>query len=134
MGKAGRPKLAESERRTAGQLVVRLNDQELATVRRKAAAAGITPTEWARFAALERTPPVRHIIPALNRTAWLELSKLAATLNGLIWRLGPGRENSLKGCVERLRGELGAPVRCKRSVGPPSRRNHTSCDPALVRS
>src|SRR5215204_6018569 len=52
MGKAGRPKLTETERRTAGQLVVRLNERELETVTRKAEEAGVTPTEWARYAAL----------------------------------------------------------------------------------
>jgi len=106
MGKAGRPKLTETERRTAGQLVVRLNQRERETVARKAEAAGVTPTEWARYAALGRTPPPRQVIPELNRKAWLELSKLAATLNGALWRFRPGGEDSLRADVERVRREL----------------------------
>jgi hypothetical protein len=98
--------LDERERRTAGQLVVRLNEREREVVSRKAAKAGVTPTEWARFAALERNPPPRQIIPELNRAAWLELSKLAATLNGAIWRFRPGGAGSLHADVERVRGEL----------------------------
>ena len=106
MGKAGRLKLPDTERRTAGQLVVRLNARELEAVRRKAEEAGVTPTEWARYAALGRTPPPRQVIPELNRKAWLELSRLAATLNGAIWRFRPGEEDSLRAGVERVRREL----------------------------
>jgi hypothetical protein len=106
VGKSGRPKLTDEERRTAGQLVVRLNAAELEIVTRKASQAGITVTEWARFSALGRTPPPRHVIPELNRRAWLELSKLAATLNGALWRFRLGGEDSLRADVERVRGEL----------------------------
>jgi hypothetical protein len=106
VGRGGRPKLKDGERRTAGQLVVRLNERERETVTRKAEEAGVTPTEWARYAALGRTPPPRRVIPELNRKAWLELSKLAATLNGAIWRFRPGGEDSLLANVERVRREL----------------------------
>lgn len=104
--KSGRPKLDASERRTAGQLVVRLNERELDVVTRRAAAAGVTPTEWARFAALGTPLRARQIIPELNRAAWLELSKLAAALNGAVWRLKPGGEESLRGRIERVRNDL----------------------------
>jgi hypothetical protein len=106
MGRSGRLKLTETERRTAGALLVQLNERELEIITRKAEEAGVTPTEWARYAALGRTPPPRQVIPELNHKAWLELSKLAATLNGAIWRFRPGGEDSLRADVERVRREL----------------------------
>ena len=59
MGRYGRPKLPESERREAGALHIRLNQEERRVVEEKASQAGVTPHEWARLAALERDPPKR---------------------------------------------------------------------------
>lgn len=106
MPRLGRRKLPDNERRTAGTLNVRLNERELKGVEEKARQAGITPTEWARFAALERHPPERRIIPPLNQSAWLELSKLTATLNGAIWRFRPGSEQALSTLFEIVQQEL----------------------------
>jgi hypothetical protein len=106
VGKYGRPRLPDSERREAGALHVRLNQEELKIVEEKASQAGVTAHEWARYAALERDPPKRKIIPELNREAWLELARLMATLNGAIWRFQPGGEDSLRAAVESVRGEL----------------------------
>lgn len=106
MGKYGRPRLPAGERRDAGALHIRLNEEERLIVDEKAAAAGVTPHEWARLAALERDPPERRVIPELNRGAWLEMAKLMATLNGAVWRFQPGREGSLRDAVEGVRQEL----------------------------
>lgn len=106
MARLGRRKLPDNERRTAGTLNVRLNERELKAIEEKAREAGITPTEWTRFAALERNPPERRIIPALNQSAWLELSKLTATLNGAIWRFRPGNEQALSTLFEIVQQEL----------------------------
>lgn len=106
MGKYGRPRLPAGERRDAGALHIRLNEEERLIVDKKAAAAGVTPHEWARLAALERDPPERRVIPELNRGAWLEMAKLMATLNGAVWRFQPGREGSLRDAVEGVRQEL----------------------------
>jgi hypothetical protein len=106
MGKYGRPRLPEGQRREAGALHLRLNSEERRIVEEKASNAGVTPHEWARHAALERDPPERRIIPELNREAWLEMSKLMATLNGAIWRFQPGGESSLGDAVEGVRREL----------------------------
>lgn len=108
MGKYGRPKLPAGERRDAGALHIRLNQEERQIVDEKAAAAGVTPHEWARLAALERDPPERRVIPELNRAAWLEMARLMATLNGAVWRFQPGREGSLRAAVEGVRRELAA--------------------------
>lgn len=108
MGKYGRPRLPDGMRREAGALHIRLNREERKIVEEKASLAGVTPHEWARLAALERDPPPRQIIPELNREAWLEMSKLMATLNGAIWRFHDGREGALKSAVENVRGELAA--------------------------
>lgn len=106
MERYGRPKLKDAERRTASALLVRLNEHEQRVIEDKAKQAGLSPTEWARFAALERDPPARVFIPELNSKAWLELSKLAATLNRAICRLRPGGEGSLKEIAERVGQEL----------------------------
>lgn len=108
MGKYGRPKLPAGERRNARMLNVRLNEEEEQLVAGKAAAAGVTMTEWMRLAALERQPPERRVIPEINRAAWLELSKLAATLNGAMWRFRPESEAELSTLFEVVRSELGS--------------------------
>jgi hypothetical protein len=106
MGKYGRPKLSNDERRTALTLNVRLNAGEREIVERKAREAGVTPTEWARLAALERSPPTRRVIPEINREAWLGLARLAATLNTVQGRFQAGDEGELASTLEALRGEL----------------------------
>lgn len=106
MGKYGRPKLPAKERRDAGALHIRLNEEELRVVEEKASQAGVTTHEWARCAALERDPPKRQVIPELNQEAWLEMARLMSTLNGAIWRFPQGGEGSLRAVVEAMRGEL----------------------------
>jgi hypothetical protein len=106
MAKLGRRKLPAEQRRTAGSLNVRFNRQEWATVEHKAAAAGVTPTEWARLAALGRNPPPRRVVPELNQQAWRELGRLAAALNGAMWRFRPGTEGGLREIFEAVRREL----------------------------
>jgi hypothetical protein len=106
MGKYGRPKLSDKERRDSIMLNVRLNSSERKIVERKAQEAGVTPTEWARLAALEKSPPVRRVIPEINREVWLELARLAATLNTALGRFQTGDERELASTFEALRDEL----------------------------
>lgn len=106
MGKYGRPKLSDAERRTALTLNVRLNAGEREIVERKAREAGVTPTEWARLAALEKSPPARRVIPEINREAWLELARLAATLSTALGRLQTKDGGALAHKIESLRDEL----------------------------
>jgi len=106
MPRLGRRKLPDEQRRTAASLNVRFNLQEWETVEQKAAAAGLTPTEWARFATLERNPPPRRVVPELNQKAWRELGRLAATLNGAVVRFRPGTEDALSAIFYAVRQEL----------------------------
>src|SRR5215210_3936217 len=106
MAKLGRRRLPNEQRRTAASLNVRFNRREWETVEQKAAAAGVTPTEWARLAALGRNPPPRRVVPELNQQAWLELARLASTLNGAMWRFRPGAEDGLRALFEAVRREL----------------------------
>jgi hypothetical protein len=108
MAKRGRPKLPPAERRAAGSLNVRFNEAEWKKVTAKARAARMSPTEWARYAAIERNPPAPIIIPEVNKSAWRELARLAATLNGAMWRFRPGAEESLRALFEGVRRELGS--------------------------
>ena len=63
-------------------LGVRVNPTERAQVERKAAAAGMTPAQFIRAAALgcEIAPAA----PKVNRSAWLELIRLAENLNDVV--------------------------------------------------
>lgn len=106
MARLGRRKLPDEQRRTAASLNVRFNQQEWATVEHKAAAAGLTPTEWARLATLNRNPPPCRAVPALNEKAWRELARLTATLNGAMWRFRPGAEDGLRELFLSVREEL----------------------------
>jgi len=106
MARLGRRKLPDEQRRTAASLNVRFNQQEWKMVEEKATAAGLTPTEWARQATLERDPPPRRAVPELNQKAWLELARLAATLNGAMWRFRPGAEDGLRTLFDAVGQEL----------------------------
>jgi hypothetical protein len=106
MGRLGRRRLPDKQRRTAGSLNVRFNQQEWETIEEKAATAGVTPTEWARLAALERNPPPRRVVPELNEVAWRELARLAAALNAAVWRFSPSEEGRLMELFESVRREL----------------------------
>jgi hypothetical protein len=106
LGKYGLPRLPEDQRREAGALHIRLTRDERRVVEEKASQAGVTPHTWAYHAVMERDPPRRQIIPELNREAWLELARLATTVNSAVWRFRPGGEEALRDAVERLRGEL----------------------------
>jgi hypothetical protein len=107
MGRYGRPKLPEAERRTALTLNVRFNKQEKEIVERKAHDAGVTVTEWARLAALEQRPPERRVIPEINRETWLELARLTMTLNGMKCQFQPSVESSLRKAIDAVQVQLG---------------------------
>ena len=84
----GRPKIPpENVRRSVS---VRLNAAEWDNIRRKADAAGLTPTAWMRLAALSRQLP-RQCIPEINREAYAKLAKLAGNLNQLARAANEGR-------------------------------------------
>ncbi len=106
MGKYGRPKLSSDELRDRLSLNVRFNREERETVERKAREAGVTMTEWARLAAVEKSPPARRVIPEINRTAWLELAHLAAMLNSAIGRFQTEDNPEIILTFEALRQEL----------------------------
>lgn len=106
MGKYGRPKLSTDARRDCLSLNVRLNREERETVERKAREAGVTVTEWARLAAVEKSPPARRVIPEINRVAWLELAPLAAMLNGANERFQNEDDPEITRTFDALRQEL----------------------------
>lgn len=77
--RGGRPTLPDNERR-----IVRLQPAftitEIETLEQRAAALGIQPCEWLRMSALGLAV---KSVPAINRSAYSELSKLASNLNQL---------------------------------------------------
>lgn len=108
MGKYGRPKLSEEDRRSI-TLPVRLNDDELAVIQAKASEAGISPSAWMRLAAQERNPPPRcRVLPELNHEAWKELSQVSRDLRNAVRKFKSGSDSELGALVEQMRRELAA--------------------------
>lgn len=105
MGRLGRKKKAVGEGKER-VTAVRLTLPEREIVEQKAAAAGVTVSEWVRSAALEREPPTRRMIPEINRVAWLELAKLAAALNEATWQFKAEAEPETRRLFETMRCEL----------------------------
>ena len=78
--------LAENDRR--GHTVsVRLNVGELAQVDEQRAKVNMQRGEYLRTAALHHLPPS---IPELNKTAWVELSRIGGNLNQIAHQLNAG--------------------------------------------
>lgn len=75
-GRGRKPVPDEDKRKHA--VTCRLTDAELVHVDRLR--GNMTTGEWIRTAALGRPP---RIVPELNRSAWLELSRAASNLNQL---------------------------------------------------
>lgn len=75
-GRGRKPVPDEDKRKHA--VTCRLTDAELVRVDRLR--GNMTAGEWIRTAALGRPP---RIVPELNRSAWLELSRAASNLNQL---------------------------------------------------
>lgn len=75
--RGGRPALPDNERR-----IVRLQPAftiaEIEALEQRAAALGINPCEWLRMSALGLAV---KSVPAINRSAYSELSKLASNIN-----------------------------------------------------
>lgn len=91
--------LAQNERR--GHTVsVRLNAEELAQVDERRAKINMQRGEYLRTAALYVLPP---FIPELNKTAWVELSRIGGNLNQISHRLNAG--DALP--IEEIRAVLG---------------------------
>jgi hypothetical protein len=79
----------------------RLNDAELAQLDRQR--GSLARGEYLRCAALDELPPT---IPAINREAWVELSKAAGNLNQIAKRLNEERgisESQFEKVVSELR-------------------------------
>jgi hypothetical protein len=80
--KIGRPKLTDRTAIKKTTFGVRLTDDELIELTKRAAAMGMKPGQLLREAALTRrlpSPPV----PAINREQYAELARLAANFNQL---------------------------------------------------
>lgn len=80
---------------------VRLNDDELRQLDEQRASVQMQRGEYFRAAALHQLPPT---IPAINRSAYLELTRIGANLNQLAKRANSGDLPEL----DQLRGQLDA--------------------------
>lgn len=77
--RGGRPTLPDSERRIV-RVQPAFTAAEMETLEQRAAAFGINLCTWVRMASLGLSI---KSVPAINRTAYSELSKLASNLNQL---------------------------------------------------
>lgn len=80
---------------------VRLNDDELAQLDDRRALVNMQRGEYLRTVSFSQLPPT---IPAINRTAYLELTRIGANLNQLAKRANSGDLPEL----DNLRGQLDA--------------------------
>lgn len=105
-GRGGRPP-GDPDAVRVHRVNARLSPSELAALTFKAAAAGMTPAQWLREAALSRrlpSPPV----PAINREHYAELARLAANLNQLAKAANSGQAVTVNdGLLQRLSAEAG---------------------------
>jgi hypothetical protein len=69
---------------------VRLTAAEAADLASRAAAVGMQPGVYLRVSCLSKDPP--RPVPPINRTAWEQLSRLAANLNQLAHHANLGNE------------------------------------------
>lgn len=106
--KRGRKPIPDSEQRRHA-VTCRLTDAERDHV--DASRGRVTRGEFLRRAALSAPP---HVVPEVNRAAWVELARLSANLNQIARRLNEGGAETpapsqlaeLRDCVVRLRADL----------------------------
>ena len=103
--RGGRPPGDPAARRgiTVG---VRVSARELDAITSRAVAAGVTPCQWLREAALSRrlpSPPV----PEVNRQEYSALARLGSNLNQLARAVNEGRPVTVPSALlQRLTGEV----------------------------
>lgn len=78
-GKGGRRALPEDQRRSIRKEVW-LSSVELADLKARASAHGVTPGEYMRLA-ITQAPLPKPPVPSVNLAAWRELARLAANAN-----------------------------------------------------
>lgn len=102
----GRPKADPAARRSLSLPPIAVNEVERIRVEAQAQAAGVSVSEWVRYAAQRIDVPKRAVIPALNREAWLALGDDLNTLRRLKWVLESEGEQSVITALMRVEGEL----------------------------
>lgn len=77
----------KTEQLRGQRLSVFMTPAERSEIEKRAAAIHLRPAAYLREAALSRLPPV---IPELNKTAWVELSRIGGNLNQIAHQLNAG--------------------------------------------
>ena len=92
----------KAEQLRAQRLSVFMTPVERAEIEKRAAAVHLRPAAYLREAALSRLPPS---IPELNKTAWVELSRIGGNLNQIAHQLNAGESLPIAEIQQAL-GEL----------------------------
>ena len=93
-------------RRAAG-FYMRMSEEELATIRNKAAEAGAKPTDYVRRAALEK-----HLVHKYDQAAVRQLKRIGVNLNQAVMLMHQGNfseevKESFRRCLRALEIETG---------------------------
>ncbi len=109
----GRPRVPDHERRTH-LIGVFVNEGELAELRRRGEATGMTDlATYLRRAVLAQRAP-RAVVPEINRGAWAELARTTANVNQIAAHLNGGGRFDERGtprlaeALDALRAEVRA--------------------------
>lgn len=113
MARPGRPRLPAHERRSK-TYPVRFTPPEWSTLASRAESAGVSMSELIRAAALDRRLRPRPRVPAVNRAAWAEASRLSGSLarvlnahrHGELLELREGLLEELRQALLAVRAEL----------------------------
>lgn len=101
--RSGRPPV-DPELRREQRFGFRCSEKEAERIRTKAEAAGLTPGEFARQAALSQK--VKSGVPEINREAYQQLTRIGANLNQLTKAVNSGEANLDAEVLEDLRESL----------------------------
>lgn len=108
-----RPRVDERERRKA-KLACACTAEEAEEIRRRAEAAGISPSAFLRSAALGRRLPPPPA-PALNQEAWARLGRLLGGLASVAQAAGRGQVLDWTEADSQLVAEIKAEVQALRA-------------------
>lgn len=102
----GRPKVDPEARRSLSLPPIAVNEVERIRIEAQAHAAGVSVSEWMRYAAQRIDPPRRRVIPQINQEAWLGLGEDLKTLRQLKWVLESEGERTVILALRRVEDEL----------------------------
>jgi hypothetical protein len=108
MKRGGRPRMNAEQRRSLSLPPVKVNARERSQIEAKAKTAHLSVSAWQRYAALELSPPMPRVIPAINQETWLQLGTELCELRYLKLHFLTVGETGVAARLEKVEDELKA--------------------------